>query len=87
MTTVPLDVSKVAVATGEACPTAAVSLVILAAVAVPLLDALKGVLENVKVATAVPGELIFPAVRNTSFGLVPNNAITASQAALRAATE
>jgi hypothetical protein len=75
----------VAVETAEAFPTAFESEVILLAVATPLLDAAKGVLENVKVATAVPGDDTVPAKRKTNLGLVPSSATTAFVAASFAA--
>lgn len=84
ITTVPPDVSKVAVATGEAFPVALVSLVMVLAVAVPPDDAAKAVADNGRVATAVPGAETVPLSRNLRFPLVLMSAVTASVAALRA---
>lgn len=87
ITTVPPDVSSVAVATADALPVALVSDVIAFAVAVPLLDAPKAVADSGNVATAVPGAPTVPLKRNLRFPEVPINAVTASVAALRAAVE
>jgi hypothetical protein len=87
ITTVPPDVSSVAVATAEAFPAALVSLVIALAVAVPLEDAANAVDDKGSVAAAVPGAPIVPDVRNFRFPLVLMSAVTASVAALRAAVE
>lgn len=85
MTTVPPEVSRVAVATGEALPVAFVSLVIAFAVAVPPDEAPNAVADRLRVATAVPGAPTVPVSRNFSFPDAPINAVTASVAALRAA--
>lgn len=86
-TTVPPDVSNVALATGDALPVAEESDVIALAVAVPLEDAPKAVAENVSVATAVPGAPTVPLNLNLSFPDVPISAVTAFVAASRAAVE
>jgi hypothetical protein len=85
ITTVPADVSSVAVATGDALPAALVSDAIAFAVAVPDAAAPKAVAERFNVATIVPGAPTEPANLNLSFPDAPINAVTASQAALRAA--
>lgn len=85
MTTVPPDVSSVAVATGEALPVAFVSLVIALAVFVPLDAAPKAVADSGSVATAVPGAPTVPVSLNLRLPLAPISATTASPAALRAA--
>lgn len=87
ITTVPPDVSSVAVATGEAFPAALVSDVIAFAVAVPLDAAPKAVALKGNVATTVPGEPKVPDNLNFKLPLVPIRAVTASVAALRAAVE
>jgi len=87
ITTVPPDVWSVAVATGDALPVAAVSDVMVAAVAVPVADAPKAVADKLSVATTVPGAPTVPVKRNASLPLAPINAVTASVAALRAAVE
>jgi len=87
ITTVPPDVCSVAVDTAVALPVAFVSAVIAFAVAVPLDDAPNAVALSDRVATAVPGALTVPDVRNTNLPLVPIRAVTASVAALRAAVE
>ncbi len=85
MTTVPPDVSSVAVATADALPVALVSEVIAFAVAVPVELAPNAVALSESVATAVPGELTVPVSRNLSFPDAPISAVTASVAAFRAA--
>lgn len=87
ITTVPPDVSRVAVATGEALPVALVSLVIALAVAVPEDEAPKAVAESERVATAVPGDPTVPVRRNFSLPDVPISAVTALVAASLAAVE
>lgn len=82
----PPLVSSVAVATAEALPVALVSLVMALAVAVPLDDAPKAVADSGQVAAAVPGDPMVPLVRNLRLPLDPMRAVTASVAALRAAT-
>jgi len=85
MTTVPPDVSSVAVATGLALPVALVSLVMALAVAVPVADAPKAVADSGSVATTVPGEPTVPVRRNFRLPDAPMRAVTESVAALRAA--
>jgi hypothetical protein len=85
ITTVPPDVSSVAVATAEAFPVALVSEVIALAVAVPDDDAPNAVADSGKVATAVPSEPMVPASRNFRLPLAPMSAVTASVAAFLAA--
>ena len=87
ITTVPPEVSNVAVATADALPVALVSEVIALAVAVPEDDAANAVADSGSVATAVPGALTVPDRRNFRFPEVPISAVTASVAALRAAVE
>lgn len=86
-TTVPPEVSSVAVATAEALPVAFVSLVIEFAVETPATAAPNGVADSVRVATAVPGEPTVPASRNFSFGDVPRAVVWASATVLRNAVE
>lgn len=85
ITTVPPDVSSVAVATGLALPAALVSLVIAFAVAVPLADAAKAVALSAKLATEVPGAPTVPESLNRRRPDAAISAVTASVAALRAA--
>ena len=85
ITTVPPDVSSVAVATGEAFPVAFVSLVIAFDVAVPDEDAPNAVALNDRVAAAVPGAPTVPVKRSFNLPDAPMSAVTASVAALRAA--
>jgi hypothetical protein len=85
ITTVPPEVSSVAVATGEALPVAFVSLVIALAVAVPPLDAANAVALKPRFATDVPGALTVPVKRKRRRPDAPMSAVTASVAALRAA--
>lgn len=87
LTTVPPDVSSVALATGEALPVALVSLVIALAVAVPPDAAANGVADNVSVAAAVPGEPTVPDRRNFSLGEAPSAVVCASATVLRNAVE
>jgi hypothetical protein len=87
MTTVPPEVSSVAVATAEAFPVALVSLLIALAVAVPDDEAPNAVAERLSVATAVPGEPTVPVRRYLSLPDAPISAVTASVAAFRAAVE
>jgi hypothetical protein len=87
MTTVPAEVSRVAVATAEALPVALVSEVIAFAVAVPEEDAAKAVALRGKVATAVPGAPTVPDSRSFKLPLAPISAVTASVAASLAAVE
>jgi len=63
ITTVPAEVSNVALATADALPVALVSLVIALAVATPEEEAPNPVADRVNVATAVPGEPTVPARR------------------------
>ena len=85
ITTVPADVSSVAVATAVALPVALVSDVIALAVAVPVADAPKAVALNGHVATAVPGVPTVPVSLNFKFPLAPIKAVTPSVAAFLAA--
>lgn len=87
MTTVPPDVSSVAVATEDALPVALVSLVIAFAVAVPVDAAPNAVADSDSVATAVPGDPTVPDSLNLSLPEAPINAVTASVAAFLAAVE
>lgn len=85
ITTVPAEVCKVAVATGEAFPVALVSLVIALAVAVPVTESPKPSALRLRVATTVPGELTVPVSRKANFPDAPIRAVTASVAAFLAA--
>lgn len=85
ITTVPPDVSSVAVATAEALPAALVSEVMALAVAVPDDASPNASADNGNVATAVPGAPTFPVSLNLRFPDAPINAVTASVAAFRAA--
>ncbi len=87
ITTVPPDVSRVAVATGEALPAAFVSDEMALAVAVPVEADPKAVAESPRLATDVPGEETVPVKRKRSRPDVLMSAVTASVAALRAAVE
>jgi hypothetical protein len=86
--TVPPAVSSVALATGEALPVAFVSLVMVAAVAVPLDEDPKAVADSVSVDTAVPGDAAVPLRRKTSFPGPPGSreSTTRSQIVFRIAT-
>lgn len=86
ITSVPPEVWRDALATGEALPVALVSEVMALAVAVPVDEAPKAVADSGRVATAVPGEPMVPESRKTRLPLVLIRAVTASVAALRAAT-
>jgi hypothetical protein len=85
ITTVPPEVSSVAVATGEALPVAFVSDVIAFAVAVPDDDAPNAVADSGNVATAVPGADTVPVSLNLRLPDAPMSAVTASVAAFCAA--
>lgn len=85
ITTVPPDVSKVAVATGLALPVALVSEEMPLAVASPAVLAGKAVADSGSVATAVPGEPTVPVRRNFKLPDAPMRAVTASVAAESAA--
>ena len=85
ITTVPPEVSNVAVATADALPVAFVSDVIAFAVAVPVAEAPNAVADKGNVATAVPGEPTVPVSRNFKLPDAPISAVTASVAAFLAA--
>lgn len=85
ITTVPADVSSVAVATGDALPVALVSDVIALAVAVPDDESANASALSGNVATAVPGAPTVPDSLNFKLPLAPIKAVTASVAAFRAA--
>lgn len=85
ITTVPADVSSVAVATGEALPVALVSLVMALAVATPDEASPNASALKASVATAVPGAPTVPVSLNFRLPLAPISAVTASVAAFLAA--
>jgi hypothetical protein len=86
-TTVPPDVSKVAVDTAVALPAALVSLVIAFAVATPVADAPNAVADRARLATDVPGAETVPVKRKRKRPDAPISAVTASVAAFLAAVE